>query len=249
MSLLSRLTQWMTQPSSGGSKVTGPPLSYATMPSGMPTMQSKEPPMKTIDLDMLMKAITAVAPSAAPHWTSTLAPFMEEAAITSAGRIAAFVGQMSVESGHFTVLSEDLNYSAARLFAVFPNRFPSAADAAKVAAQGPQAVAQAIYGFRMGNDNLGDAYRFRGGGLIQLTGRDNYEAFAAHEGMTPEAAADYVRTPEGAADSACWFWETRNLNQMADGWQITLMSRKINGGDNGLGERLSACNRALRAVA
>jgi putative chitinase len=88
-----------------------------------------------------------------------------------------------------------------------------------------------------GDESSGDGWRYCGRGLIQLTGKDNYTAFADSIGITPEEVSDYVQTFEGAAQSACWFWESNNLNQYADSGDIETMTKRINGGTLGLEDR------------
>jgi putative chitinase len=91
----------------------------------------------------------------------------------------------------------------------------------------------------MGNgpEETGDGFRYCGRGLIQLTGRNNYEAFADSIESTPEEVSEYLGTFEGAVQSACWFWETNNLNQYADTDDIKMMTKRINGGFIGLADR------------
>jgi putative chitinase len=88
-----------------------------------------------------------------------------------------------------------------------------------------------------GNTNSGDGWKFRGGGILQLTGRYNYTEFSKEMEMSPEEATDYVRTKKGALDSACWFWDTNNINKYCDGQDIVGMTKRINGGTIGLEDR------------
>ena len=88
-----------------------------------------------------------------------------------------------------------------------------------------------------GDTASGDGWRFRGGGILQLTGRYNYTQFAKAVDMTPEEAVDYVRTKKGAIDSACWFWDTNNINKYCDDMDIVGMTKRINGGTIGLDDR------------
>ena len=91
--------------------------------------------------------------------------------------------------------------------------------------------------YKMGNIHEGDGWLFRGRGLKQLTGRENYSRFGDSIGMTAEEAAEYVQSFNGAIQSACWFWDTNNLNDIADGDNVKLMTKKINGGSIGLEDR------------
>jgi putative chitinase len=99
-----------------------------------------------------------------------------------------------------------------------------------------------------GNEASGDGWRYRGRGLIQLTGKTNYTWFAASLEITPEAAAEYTQTFEGAAQSACWFWETNKLNQYADTGDILTMTKRINGGTIGLEDRKKHYAHALHVL-
>jgi putative chitinase len=202
-------------------------------------------------LTSISLAMMAVAPQAPNALEITLAPFMSQAEITTPRRIAAFIGQCSVESARFTCTEENLHYSAERLCAVWPSHFPTVGDATPYA-DNPKAIASYVYKNRMGNGNYpsGDGWTFRGAGYIQLTGRANQEEFANQ----PEPRrvfgdiGDYLRTPKGAAESACWFWTKHNLNALADAWELTAISKVINGGTGALQERIAACNAALKAL-
>jgi putative chitinase len=201
----------------------------------------------------LEPALRAVAPhlSAAEcsAWVAALAEPLLKAGITSANCVAAFFGQCAVESAGFRALEEDLNYSATRLCEVWPTRFPTL-EAAQACASQPETLANRVYSDRMGNGDAtsGDGWRFRGRGLIQITGRTAYEHFAAAMTMGLDQAVDYAATPVGAADSAAWFWTANELNALANIWLIDLLSRKINGGTAGAAERNRLCEAALHAI-
>jgi putative chitinase len=113
-----------------------------------------------------------------------------------------------------------------------------------------EAIANRVYANRMGNgpEESGDGYRYCGRGLIQLTGRQNYTWFAASLGITPEEATEYLGTFEGAAQSACWFWETNKLNQWADAGDIVTLTKRINGGTIGLDDRIKHYEHALHVL-
>jgi len=98
----------------------------------------------------------------------------------------------------------------------------------------------------MGNVNEGDGWLFRGRGLKQLTGRENYTRFGATVDMTAEQAAAYVATPKGAVESACWFWDANNLNSIADTDDVVKMTKKINGGNIGLADRQQRYAKAMQ---
>jgi len=160
-------------------------------------------------------------------------------------RIAAFIAQCAHESNQFNVKEENLNYSKAALKKVFRKYF----DNAELSqfARNPEKIANRVYSNRMnnGNEASGDGYRFRGRGYIQLTGRSQYEEFAKEIGKSLDETIEYVETYEGALESACWFWKENNINNYADSLDIKGMTRRINGGYNGLSDRIEYWNKAL----
>jgi putative chitinase len=180
------------------------------------------------------------------HWHKALAQLLPEYEINTPQRMAAFLAQCAHESGGFTAIKENLNYRAASLRKTFAKYFPTD-ELAQQYANKPQAIANKVYANRMGNGDeaSGDGYRYSGRGLIQLTGKDNYFWFAASINLTPEAASEYMETFEGAAQSACWFWETNNLNQWADAGDILTLTKRINGGTIGLEDRKKHYEHAL----
>lgn len=154
-------------------------------------------------------------------------------------RVAGFIAQCGHESGGFRVLSENLNYSAKALNTIFPKYFKRAGRDANEYHRQPEKIANVIYANRMdnGDTNSGDGWTFRGGGILQLTGRYNYSEFSKAVEKTPEEAVEYVRTKAGALDSACWFWDTNNINKYCDNQDIVGMTKRINGGTIGLEDR------------
>ena len=186
------------------------------------------------------------------QWHNALSQLLPDYEINTAERIAAFIAQCSHESAGFTALKENLNYKAATLRKIFPKYFPDDATAAHYAGLPDKqaAIANKVYANRMGNgpEESGDGYRFCGRGLIQLTGRDNYSWFAASLSISVEEASEYLQTFEGAAQSACWFWETNNLNRWADAGDILTLTKKINGGTIGLEDRKKHYEHALHVL-
>jgi putative chitinase len=186
------------------------------------------------------------------HWHKALSQLLPDYEINTAQRIAAFVAQCSHESGGFTALKENLNYRWQTLRKLFPKYFPTD-ELAQEYANKPnkqEAIANRIYASRMGNGDeaSGDGYRFCGRGLIQLTGKSNYTWFAASLGITVEEAVEYLQTFEGAAQSACWFWETNKLNEWADKGDILTLTKRINGGTIGLEDRIKHYEHALHVL-
>jgi putative chitinase len=180
------------------------------------------------------------------YWYNALEQLLPQYQIDTPQRLAAFLAQCAHESGNFVFIKENLNYKWQSLRKVFPKYFPTDALAQQYEKQ-PERIANKIYANRMGNgpEESGDGYRFCGRGLIQVTGCDNYSWFAASLDISPEEASEYMETFEGAAQSACWFWETNNLNQWADRGDIVTLTKRINGGTIGLEDRQKHYNHAL----
>lgn len=185
----------------------------------------------------------------AEYWHKALVQLLPDYQIDTPERVAAFLAQCAHESGGFTALQENLNYRAVTLRKVFPKYFQSDELAQQYAGK-PEAIANRVYANRMGNGDeaSGDGYKYRGRGLIQLTGKDNYFWFASSLEISPEEAAEYTQTFEGAAQSACWFWETNNLNQWADRGDLLTMTKRINGGTIGLEDRKKHYEHALHIL-
>lgn len=186
------------------------------------------------------------------NWHKALSQLLPDYEINTPQRIAAFIAQCAHESGGFMVLKENLNYRAATLRKIFPKYFPTDEMANQYAnmPNKQEAIANLVYANRMGNGGpeTGDGYRYCGRGLIQLTGKTNYTWFAASLDIPVEEAAEYLQTFEGAAQSACWFWETNNLNRFADVGDIKGLTRAINGGFIGLEDRIKHYEHALHVL-
>jgi len=163
---------------------------------------------------------------------------LDEYQINTPKRVAAFLAQCGHESGGFVFVSENLNYSASGLMRVFPKYFPTQ-ELAKQYERNPKKIASRVYANRMGNGDEASAegFAYRGRGILQLTGKDNYFWFGASLDLTPQQASEYLETFEGAAQSACWFWETNKLNRFVDGNDFKGLTRAINGGYIGLADR------------
>ena len=178
------------------------------------------------------------------EWYEAALVLFEEYEINTPLRIAGFMAQCAHESADFTRLEENLNYSEKALNGVFGRYFGKGKRDAKEYARNPEKIANYVYQdeFRskrgaLGNTERGDGWRFRGRGIKQLTGRNNYTAFAKSVGLTAEEAAEYVATPKGAIESACWFWKKNKLEKFADKDDNLGLTKKINGGTIGLEDR------------
>lgn len=167
------------------------------------------------------------------------APFINRYApayrIDTNRRLAMWVAQVAHESGRFRRTVENLNYSAAGLLATWPTRFDE--QTARRLARKPELIANHVYGGRYGNNTVGDGWKYRGRGLIQLTFRDNYAAFAEYSGRDVIAMPQLLESNEGAVESACWYWMNADLNRFADTLDIRSCTRVINGGYNGIADR------------
>ena len=183
------------------------------------------------------------------YWYQALQQLLPQYEINTSERIAAFLAQCAHESGNFVFIKENLNYKWASLRKVFPKYFPTDALAQQYEKQ-PEKIANRVYANRMGNgpEESGDGWRFCGRGLIQVTGRENYSWFAASLHISPEEASEYMETFEGAAQSACWFWESNNLNQWADKGDILTLTKRINGGTIGLEDRKKHYEHCLHVL-
>ena len=186
------------------------------------------------------------------EWFEALVDVMPKYGINTERRAAHFISQCAHESNNFRSLQENLNYSEKALNAVFGRYFGSASHKRNAAeyARNPEKIANYVYmdeyrKYKMGNVNEGDGWLFRGRGLKQLTGRENYTRFGATVDMTAEEAAAYVATEKGAVESACWFWDANKLNNIADTDDVVRMTKKINGGNIGLADRQKRYAKAM----
>ena len=179
-----------------------------------------------------------------PSWLEPLTAAFTRFEINTPERQAAFIGQCAHESANFKTLQENLNYSAKGLNATWPSRFPSESEAQPYHRQ-PEKIANKVYSGRMGNLEDGDGWKYRGRGLIQLTGKDNYRLASDALGVDFIADPDLVLTKEYAALTAAWYWNKRGLNKEADAKDFTGMTKKINGGVIGLADRVAHINTAL----
>ena len=175
---------------------------------------------------------------------NTVAEYYEMTA--NPARLAGFLAQTAHESGGFTAIKENLNYSKDGLRKIFGKYFPTDELAQQYARQ-PEKIANRVYANRMGNgpEESGDGYRFCGRGLIQLTGRQNYTKLAQDLGISVEETAAYLETPNGAVSSAGWFWDNNNLNSYCDKNDFITLTKRINGGTIGLADRQHHFDEAM----
>jgi putative chitinase len=183
------------------------------------------------------------------QWYHALSKILPDYDIDTSLRVAAFISQCSHESAEFTVLKENLNYRAEGLMRTWPSRFPNT-DMAQQYAMKPEMIANKVYSNRMGNSDeaSGDGAKYIGRGLIQLTGKDNYKRFAESIRKPLEDIPEYLLTFEGAVQSACWFWQDKKLNEWADVSDVLTLTKRINGGVNGLADREKKYAYALQVL-
>ena len=160
-------------------------------------------------------------------------------------RLAHFFAQVLHESGCMRFDMENLNYSSEALRKVFGKYFPTKEEADAYARQ-PEKIANRVYANRMGNrsEASGDGWRYRGRGLIQLTGRSNYKAFAEWVGDQRVVDDPDLVSSDYAVHSAVFFWDKNHLNKYADMDDVVGLTRKVNGGDHGLAHRRELLNKA-----
>ena len=210
--------------------------------------------------------LVAVGVKDPAKWLEAVIETCVEFEINTPQRIAGFLAQTSHESGGYTMLSENLNYRAATLAACWPTRFavlgpdkkpkkdekgkniPTAV--ANSIAGKPEIIANLVYSSRMGNGpaESGEGWKYRGRGLKQLTGKDNYTRCGKALDLDLVANPDLLLEPMAAARSAGWFWKINNLSAFADVGDITGMTKKINGGTIGLAERQAKYDKCLKAI-
>ena len=207
-------------------------------------------------MKLTQKQLKAVMPNCRypEEWVRPLSQAFEKFDIDNVQRVAAFLGQIAVESGQMSRLQENMNYRARRIQEVWPSRFASIQDALPYA-RNPEKLANKVYANRMGNgaERTGDGYRYRGRGVMQITGRDNYAQMAKLidvPGLLDKP--DYLLEQRYAALSAAAFWQSRGLNEAADELSddgleevVTAITKRVNGGTHGLKERIQFTEDAL----
>ncbi|WP_448120096.1 glycoside hydrolase family 19 protein [Pseudomonas veronii] len=172
---------------------------------------------------------------------------MNRYGIVGTPRAAAFIAQVGHESGQLTRLVENLNYSADGLMKTWPSRFDSVR--ATAAARNPEQIANIVYAGRMGNTAPGDGWKYRGRGLIQVTGKANYAVCGEALGLDLINQPELLEQSQYAAMSAAWFWSANGLNTLADAGDLTKITQRINGGTNGQDDRQALYDKALKVLA
>lgn len=206
------------------------------LPPGPPTEEIA--PGQGEEKILALTALTALLPEAAETFHAPLNETCSTFDIATPLRIAHFLAQTAHESAGYTALIENLNYGAPGLLATWPSRF-DAARAAEYARQ-PEKIANYVYANRMGNgpESSGDGWRFRGRGILQLTGRATYSAVGDALTVDLEAEPELLTTPRLAALAAGWYWQARGINALCDRDDAIKVTEAVNGGRNGLEHRL-----------
>ncbi|MFB0711455.1 glycoside hydrolase family 19 protein [Buttiauxella noackiae] len=185
----------------------------------------------------------------AVRWFPHIDAAMREFGITSPSDQAMFIAQVGHESGGFTAVVENLNYTPSALVATFGKRITQQqADALGRTSQHaarPDAIANLVYSNRLGNKASGDGWKFRGRGLIQITGLDNYRTCGTALKLDLVSAPELLEQDRHAARSAAWFYMSKGCMDYAD---INRVTRIINGGLNGLDDRKARYNKARAAL-
>lgn len=200
-------------------------------------------------IDNFNKAITVPNPQ---KWFDAINANLPLYQINTKLRVAAWIAQTGHESLGYAWISENLNYTAIQLQEVFPYYFPDS-DIANNYAHQPEKIANKVYANRMGNgaESSGDGWKYRGRGLIQLTGRSNYSKCSASlygDANILLNDPDILISSDGAVRSACYFWNSHSLNSLADQSDMNQITQIINGGTNGSADRIARYNRALAAL-
>ena len=176
-------------------------------------------------------------------WLGPLEETFAKYDISTPQRQAAFIGQCAHESNNFKVLQENLNYSAEGLMKTWPSRF-STKEIADQYARNPAKIAGKVYNGRLGNTSEEEASKYLGRGLIQLTGKENYERCGLAIGVDLLSNPDLLLDPRYATLSAGWFWNRKGLNEVSDANDIETMTKRINGGLIGLDDRKAKIAKA-----
>lgn len=204
--------------------------------------------------------------SVAAQWHLYVVDALKRFHITTPNQVAAWLAQTAHESGGYTLLVENLNYRATIMAAIWPNRFavlgpdkkpvktPDGKNTpnkfALAIERKPELIANVVYSSRMGNGptESGDGWKYRGRGLKQLTGKDNYIRCGSALGLNLVEQPDLLQEPGGATLSAAWFWTANKCSEIIDTGDFKALTKKINGGTIGLEDRTKRYRAVLAAM-
>lgn len=197
----------------------------------------------------IVLAIMPAATSKVDVFLPYINKYMAEFSINTPLRAAYYLATIALESNQLRSTEENLNYSAVALRATFPKYFPTTALANEYARK-PVKIGSRVYAKRMGNGSevSGEGFKYRGRGLIQLTGKTNYINYRAFCGFDVVEKPELLAMPLGATRSSCWFWKVNGLNELADKDNVTAVRKRVNGGINGLGEFIQLVKRAKKVL-
>lgn len=202
---------------------------------------------KLISHDQLRQSFPNATDENIAYYLKAFNAVLPEYAIDTPLRIAHFLAQIGHESGELKYNKENLNYGAISLLRVFGKYFKTKEHALECERK-PQTIANIVYANRMGNTGPDDGWKYRGRGLIQLTGKDNYVACGEAICFDLENNPDLINSdPFVCIRSACWFWDSRDLNALADNDDLKKITKLINGGTNGINHRAELLNYAKKA--
>jgi len=173
---------------------------------------------------------------------------LDQYEINNPNRVENFLAQLAHESHGFKYTVENLNYSARRLRQIFRKYFTY--EESLEFQRKPERIANRVYAGRMGNGDeaSGEGYKYRGRGLIQLTGKYNYQQLSKATGIDFIKSPDKLKEPKYSLLAAAWYWNSRKLNGYADNIDVRAITRRINGGYNGLNDRINWLRKFQKAI-
>ena len=216
------------------------PVELAPKPASLEVFS---PPI--VSEDQLKKILPNLPFEKCKEYLPFLLQAMNEFEINTPVRVAAFIAQTAHETAEYKIMIENLNYSANGLRATWPRRFP-VKEKAELYARQPQKIANCVYANRLGNsdEGSGEGWKYRGRGIIQITGKYNYGICQAGLNLDLITLPELLEQPLHAFRSGAWFWSNRQLNNLADEDNFIGITRAINGGLNGLDDRKKYYTRA-----
>jgi predicted chitinase len=248
---------WHVRTTFQGVEIEGFSKKSLMVPDGQPDV-STEPGTISEFVAKTLSVLNHLAPDAHPNYLQAIregGARFESHGITTPQRMAHFLAQAMQETGSFTVLRESMRYSVPRMLEIFGVGNHSARVTAAEApglAFNEHALAERVYGLgnphkaeELGNTEPGDGFRFRGNGILQMTGREAHRKRGQANGLDFIGNPDLATLPEHALKPALQEWADGNLNVAADQNKIVKITRVINGGENGLPERRAFFNKLL----
>jgi putative chitinase len=207
-------------------------------------------PDNIFECDFSEEKLISLLPNAKNHkkWFNELKTLLPQFEINTTKRLAAFISQTSYESIGYTVFKENLNYNANTLLTIWNNKFTP--ESAQAYSRKQEAIANRVYANRMGNGNeeSGDGWKYRGRGLIQITGKDAYNKFASYIGMDLDDTIDYLETTHGVIHVSCWLWKNMNLNDFVDANDMVSLIQRLTHGLIDVDKRIEEYNKMINII-